>query len=95
MSKEYKILERRSYDEYSELTSKKYYVKKKVKFLFFWERWKIITHDIGISTHFKVNTKFDTEKEAIDFAKKCICNDRPYNTNVYNTVKTISCNEQD
>lgn len=90
--KEYKILEKVYYNEKGKSTYGYFCIKYKVPFLWFWSRWKYVTHqDCGMSGCYSVRTRFSTLKEAQQFAQDHICGDRVFDVFVTKQIEHKVC----
>lgn len=90
--KEYKILKSTYYDRKGKERSSYFYIKYKVPFLWFWSRWKYVTHqDCGMSGCYNVRTRFSTLKEAQQFAQDYICGGKVWDDFVTKQIEHKVC----
>lgn len=92
MTKQYKILDYKYFDERGKCTNQYYYIKYKKPFLFFWSRWVELTEwNCNFGGCYDSKITFKTIEAAREFAEKYICGDAPYNTRIIKEVETNTC----
>jgi hypothetical protein len=89
---EYRIKSTKYVDEYGKPHQTKYYIEYKKPFLFFWERWVTIKHEIcDMSDCYMTVTYFDSLEQAERFAVRHLCGDAVYDGHEIEIVKQGKC----
>jgi len=92
---EYRIKSIEYFDEHGKSKYLNYFIEYKVKFLFFWERWKEVTHlSCGMGDCHSVTTYFKSLEEAEEFGKNHLCGGKIYDGHEITTVKSLTCKSE-
>jgi len=88
----YFIEMQRYYNEYGELKTTNYYIKYRVPFLFYWERWKYIKHrDCGWGDDTMVRTSFRTKEATEEYVTNILCEGKPVSKWSSSIIKEVTC----
>ena len=88
----YRIIKRTFIDETGKPSQSTYKIQVYKRFLFFWMKWKDITHiTCGYGDCYTTTTYWKSYEEAEEFAKEFICKGKVYDDTILEVVATNEC----
>jgi len=91
---EYRIVELTYINKKGERDTPRYKIQTYKRFLYFWMRWRDITHlECGMGDCCQATTIWKDPKEAKKFAKEFLCEDKLYDGTETKVVESSSCDQ--